>query len=155
MNTDNPDTSASEPEEFLFTCKDCGSHELYVEHFYIQRQGRSWTEYVERGTLGDDHRVSEWDSAEEVESGEEDAASAEDEGEPDRVEVDPDSHEFFVRCEGCDREIEFGWSHPNRGGRFWPSECTDFNPWRCWPEPRYRDVWAKKGWLRPSGERKA
>jgi hypothetical protein len=64
-------------------------------------------------------------------------------------EIDEDSEEFYVRCSGCDREIEFGWSHPGRGGRIWPAECSDFNPWKCWPEPRYRYKWLERGWIRP------
>ena len=49
----------------------------------------------------------------------------------------PDSFDIYVRCGGCDREIEFGWSHPD-GGRIWPVECADFDPWRAWPEKRYQ-----------------
>lgn len=64
-------------------------------------------------------------------------------------EIDEDSKEFYVRCRGCDREIEFGWSHPGRGGRIWPLESKEFNPWKCWPEPRYYDNWLKRGWIRP------
>ena len=61
---------------------------------------------------------------------------------------------FWVRCAKCKREIQFGWSHPDRGGRIWPVECNDFNPWKCWPEPRYKEQWKKNGWIRPdsSGE---
>ena len=65
----------------------------------------------------------------------------------DRKETD---EEFYVCCGGCNREIEFGWSHPDRGGRIWPAECSDFNPWESWPEPRYKESWRKKGWLRPA-----
>jgi hypothetical protein len=54
-----------------------------------------------------------------------------------------------IHCAECDREIEFGWSHPDRGGRIWPAECADFNPWKCWPEPRYTEPWLAKGWIRP------
>lgn len=61
--------------------------------------------------------------------------------------------EYYVLCDECEREIEFGWSHENQGGRIWPAECTDFNPWRCFPEPRYKENWAKKGWLRPTRRR--
>ena len=60
------------------------------------------------------------------------------------------NEEFFVICGNCEREIEFGWSHPGRGGRIWPVECNDFNPWLSWPEPRYREKWGEKNWLRPS-----
>ena len=64
----------------------------------------------------------------------------------DSEEVDTEVH---VWCGDCGREIEFGWSHPDRGGRIWPAECNDFNRWRCWPEPRFIESWHAKGWLRP------
>ena len=64
-----------------------------------------------------------------------------------------DSHEFHVCCNGCNREIEFGWSHPDRGGRIWPAECSDFNPWKCWAESRYIEKWKDKDWLRPDKDR--
>lgn len=60
-----------------------------------------------------------------------------------------DSSEIYVICATCQKEIEFGWSHPGQGGRIWPAECADFNPGLTWPEPRYRNEWAKKGWLNP------
>jgi hypothetical protein len=55
--------------------------------------------------------------------------------------------EYYVYCAGCGREIEFGWSHPDRGGRVWPVECEDFNPWKSWPEPRFKESWTKKNWI--------
>ena len=64
-------------------------------------------------------------------------------------DIDEESVECFLRCAGCFREIEFGWSHPERGGRIWPAECSDFNPWKSWPEPRYREKWLERGWIRP------
>jgi len=70
-----------------------------------------------------------------------------DQGDPEDYEIQ--DIECYVMCSECGREIEFGWSHPGRRGRIWPSECSDFNPWKCWPEPRYRESWKKKGWLRP------
>ena len=68
------------------------------------------------------------------------------------TEENQESHddEWEVTCGGCDREIEFGWSHPDRGGRIWTAEDCDFNPWKTWPEPRYRSGWEQKGWIRPS-----
>jgi hypothetical protein len=136
--------------------KDCGSHDLYVEYYYTVWQGHYWTTYVKKGSLNlestDEHRAEAWDEPEEIDSGEEDNngnEENEENGENEEAEVDEDSEEFYVKCNGCNREIEFGWSHPDRGGRIWPSECTDFNPWRCWPEPRYREQWANKGWLKP------
>ncbi|OGU62087.1 MAG: hypothetical protein A2V66_07995 [Ignavibacteria bacterium RBG_13_36_8] len=147
--------------DYLFTCKDrCGSHDLYVEHYYTIWQGTQWSTCVERGSLNidntDEHRTEEWEDPEKIDSGHEDDADAENAGEDngneetEEAEIDEDSSKFYVRCEGCNREIEFGWSHPDRGGRIWPAECTDFNPWKCWPEPRYIDTWKKKGWLGPS-----
>jgi hypothetical protein len=65
-------------------------------------------------------------------------------------EPDIDDEQFYVRCAGCERNIEFGWSHPDRGGRIWPAECADFNLWKSWPEPRYSETWAAKNWLRPT-----
>ena len=60
----------------------------------------------------------------------------------------PGNDMFFVNCAGCDREIEFGWSQPDRGGRIYPAECSDFIPEKIWPEPRYLDSWQQKHWLR-------
>lgn len=65
---------------------------------------------------------------------------------PIRSDIDP--NRFRVECDGCRREIEFGWSHPDRAGRIWPVEASDFNPMKSWPEPRFRDAWAERGWLR-------
>lgn len=73
----------------------------------------------------------------------------------DVFEKDPENEsevdeQFFVVCGDCKREVEFGWSHPDRGGRIWPVESADFNPYKSWPEPRYRENWRKKKWLRPT-----
>ena len=66
----------------------------------------------------------------------------------DLLESTKDYDKFFVNCASCDREIEFGWSQPNRGGRIFPVECSDFILGEIWPEPRYLDSWHQKGWLR-------
>jgi hypothetical protein len=63
-------------------------------------------------------------------------------------ESDSESDEFYVNCTDCDREIELGWSQPNRGVGIFPVECSDFIPWETWPEPRYLDSWQRKGCLR-------
>jgi hypothetical protein len=65
------------------------------------------------------------------------------------IEVTEEDDEWYVHCSGCGRDIEFGWSHPDRGGRIWTAEDVDFNPWKTFPEPRYRASWGQKGWLRP------
>ena len=158
MNENNK--NETNENEFLFTCKECGSHDLYVECYYKTWKGAYWKIYVKRGSLNiediSEHRVEDWEEDEEMDSGYEKSFEIDDENEDDEaeeIEIVEDTQEFYVRCEGCNREIEFGWSHPGWGGRIWPAECTDFNPWKCWPEPRYREKWAKKGWLRPVNDR--
>ena len=59
-----------------------------------------------------------------------------------------ESVEFLVSCEGCGREMEFGWSQPERSGYIWPVEWNDFNHSLVWPEPRYREKWQQRGWLK-------
>jgi hypothetical protein len=68
-------------------------------------------------------------------------------------EDNPGNDKFFVNCASCDREIEFGWLQPNRGGGIFPVECSDFIPGTIWPEPRYLDSWKQKGWLRMGDDR--
>ncbi len=70
-----------------------------------------------------------------------------------KSEYDEDSNEeveneWYLYCANCGHEVEYGWSHPE-GGRIWPAECIDFNPWKTCPIPRYEESWRKKGWLRP------
>ncbi len=72
-----------------------------------------------------------------------------------QVEARKESQEedvaYYVRCAQCGREIEFGWSEPNRGGGLiWPVESVDFQPENIWPEPRFADLWVKRGWMKPS-----
>lgn len=64
---------------------------------------------------------------------------------------DPDSLHCEVRCAECGHEIEFGYSHEDRGGRIWPVESSDFNPYKTWPEERFKGDWQRRGWLRPPG----
>jgi len=63
-------------------------------------------------------------------------------------ESDPKRDEFFVNCAECDREIEFGWTQPNGGGRIFPVECSDFSPMGLAPNAKYWDAWQQKHWLR-------
>jgi len=171
-------------EEFIFTCKDCGSHNLRVVQQYEKnfnckselkcfddcenghelaaiREFQRIDSLHSWGWLEEDHHYSsEEEEIIESESGDENLevfcedcfedADADDWDYDEELDDDEYECEVYVICDGCDREIEFGWSHPDRGGRIWPAECDDFNPWKCWPEPRYKDVWATKNWLRPS-----
>ena len=54
--------------------------------------------------------------------------------------------EFSVVCDKCGHEIEFGWSHADRGGRVWPVECSDHNPGLSFPEERFEEAWKRRGW---------
>lgn len=141
---------------------DCGSTSDGIAAQYDYHVATSYREW---GLLDDTHHWEKEESEKLDEPSEEDGFEVfcekcyetapeddwqqEEENAEQDSEQAPDSTEFYVYCDRCEREIEFGWSHPDRGGRIWPAECTDFNPWKSWPEPRYRESWAKKNWLRP------
>jgi len=147
-------------------CKTCGGHSLTVTHVWSILAGpdsKSWREW---GLLKGDH-LWRYDFKEKVEQAKDEEGEVEQgdfgefaeddsDSEPEEYEVfeeesNPESDEFYVNCAGCDREIEFGWSQPDRGGRIFPAECSDFVPEECWPEPRYWDSWQQKHWLRNGG----
>jgi hypothetical protein len=154
-------------EEFVNTlgcdCEDGPSDGIAATFTNVVR-----TQLSERGVLDEDHRAQEWEKSEETGDAETECIEHEvycqecyESADQNDWEIhnnpeddETEDSEFFVRCAGCDREIEFGWSHPDRGGRIWPAESKDFNPWKSWPEPRYRESWAKKGWFRPNGQRR-
>ena len=77
-----------------------------------------------------------------------DSASEPEEYEIIEPENDQDSDEFYVNCENCDREIEFGWSEPDRHGLILPVEFSDFDPAESWPDPKYWEIWQQRGWVR-------
>ena len=66
-------------------------------------------------------------------------------------EVEEDERpELTICCAGCEKEIEFGYSHDNLVGRLWLAEGDRaFNPWRTFPDPKYVERWGPRGWLRP------
>jgi len=148
-----------------FTCKTCGSHGITVTHTWTILVGPDTESWQEWGPLEADH-LWRYDDKEKIEKEDDDDEDNEGErgdfgefveddsdSEPEEYEIfeeesDSESDEFFVNCTGCDREIEFGWSQPDRGGRIFPVECSDFNPGEIWPEPRYLDSWQQKHWLR-------
>lgn len=151
-----------------FTCQSCGSHNLTVTHVWnilAGPQSESWQEW---GALDADHswhfdfkekiETEEEDEEAEVERGdfgefaEDDSDSEPEEYETYEPEGDPQGDEFYVNCASCDREIEFGWSQPERGGRIYPVECSDFVPGEYWPEPRYWEAWQQKHWLEKNVE---
>ena len=116
------------------------------------------------GSLDDEHRVTEDRNNDEVEEVDSEPQEREtschdciDEATPndwisetDDWETVDGSERYELRCVHCGHEIEFGWSHPDRGGRIWPVECADFDPWQSWPEPRFVPAWNRRGWLRPT-----
>jgi hypothetical protein len=149
-------TLIEEYEETLpCVCRKRDSSVAAVRHYHFQTQMRegSWLD-------GDHH----FDDVDDREKGDRDTlkdkmdvscshclerSSASDWAVEQIGEAEIDNEKFSVHCT-CGREVEFGWSHPDRGGRIWPAECSDFNPWRSFPEERFTESWRKKGWLRPA-----
>jgi len=143
-----------------FTCKECSGHNLVVTHVWDILAGANSERWQEWGPLKEDHHWQyefrekvEDDIENEVQRGdfgdfeEDDSASEPEEYEVYGTEKDRESDEFYVNCESCDREVEFGWSKPDRNGLIWPVEFTDFVPVACWPDPKYAVTWQKRGWL--------
>ena len=156
----------NEIETSKFTCKECGGHDLIVTHVWSILAGPDSETWQEWGLLSANHlwRYNFKEMIEQKEDGEDlergdygEFAEDDSDSEPEEYEIfeqksDPESDEFYVNCAGCDREIEFGWSQPDRGGRIFPVECADFTPGKYWPEPRYFDSWQQKHWLRVGEE---
>lgn len=131
---------------------------------------RVWTEVVSLyryGVLDDKHRIRKGEEpAEEIlkeidEEGVErncehcieSASQSEFEGKLLEETIDPAREEIFLNCMDCGREIEFGRSKPAGVRKIWPVEADDFDHRRLWPDPKYRAVWAERGWLRePHGK---
>ena len=151
----------SDHQRWEFTCKECGGHKLTVTRVWSILAGPDSESWQEWGPLEANHlwrfefkkkvekekdaEVEEWDFAEYAKD---DSSSQPEEYEIYEPENNPGNDEVYVYCASCNREIEFGWSQPDRGGRIFPAECSDFIPGQVWPEPRYLDSWQRKGWLR-------
>jgi hypothetical protein len=143
-----------------FTCKECGGHSLIVTHVWSIMAGSRSERWQEWGPLKDNHHWH-YEFTEKIdgdaddenqrdaigEDEESDSASEPEEYEIYEPETDRESDEFFVNCGNCDREIEFGWSQPDRRGLIWPVEFSDFDPNESWPDPKYTDIWKQRGWL--------
>jgi hypothetical protein len=144
-----------------FTCLCCGGHRLIVTHVWTIQVGASRETWQEWGPLDERHH---WHndskgSAEEEnieddpqsgsvgDSAEDDPAEEYKEYEIHQTETCWESDEFFVNCANCDREVEFGWSKPDRRGLIMPVEFVDFVPAINWPDPKYVNVWQQRGWL--------
>jgi hypothetical protein len=148
-----------------FTCNTCGDHTLIVTHVWSNLAGTKSERWQEWGPLKDDHHW-QYEFKEKIEDGADDDVQRGDFGEfeeddsvsePEEFEIyetqtDRESDEFFVNCGNCDREIEFGWSQPDRRGLIFPVEFSDFVPSKSWPDPKYVDVWQQRGWLRRSSD---
>lgn len=156
---DRRSTAMNDYKPWEFTCKTCGGHSINVFRSWTILAGPDSESWQEWGPLEANHlwrfefkkkiekddEVEGWDFAEYAKD---DSSSKPEEYEVYEPEDNPGNDEFYVNCASCDREIEFGWSQPNRGGRIFPVECSDFVPDGIWPEPRYLDSWQQKGWLK-------
>lgn len=151
----------NEEDGAKFTCKVCSGHTLIVTHVWTVLAGEDTERWQEWGPLKSNHHW-QYDFKEQIEDNAEDEVERGDFGEyeeddsdsePDTYEIyepetDRESDEFYVNCENCDREIEFGWSQPDRRGLIFPVEFSDFNPAECWPDPKYIQSWLQKEWVR-------
>lgn len=151
-----------DPQAWTFNCPECGGQSLTVTRVWTILAGPDTEHWQEWGPLNQDHQwhfeYSEKIEPEDIEDeeaqlgdvgeyAEDDADTEPEEAEIFEPEDDPEGDEFFVNCADCDREVEFGWSRPDRGGRIYPAECSDFVPGQTWPEPRYLQAWQDKNWL--------
>ena len=155
----------NEHKPWKFTCTTCGSHKLTVYRIWTILAGPESETWQEWGPLEANH-LWRFEFKEKIEKSEDDevergdfGAFAQDDSSsrPEEYEIfemhnNSGNDEFYVNCAGCDREIEFGWSQPDRGGGIFPAECSDFYPEGLWPEPRYLASWKKKGWLKNEGK---
>jgi len=145
---------------FKFTCNSCNGHDLIVTHIWSILAGARSERWQEWGPLNDNHHWQyefkekiEENADDEVQRGdfgefaEDDSDSEPEKYETYETETNRESDEFFVNCGICDREVEFGWSKPDRRGLIMPVEFTDFIPSESWPDPKYLDIWQRKGWL--------
>jgi hypothetical protein len=149
-------------DPFKFTCSVCGGHDLTVMHVWnilADLESEQWQEW---GPLKDNHHW-QYEFKEKLDENEGDEPQlgdlsefAEDDSDsnPEDYEVfepktNQEDDEFFVNCGNCDKEIEFGWSEPDRHGLIFPVEFSDFIPNECWPDPKYVEIWDQRGWLRP------
>jgi hypothetical protein len=144
-----------------FTCKECGGHTLIVTHIWNILAGVNSERWQEWGVLKENHhwqyefkeRVED-NTDDNVQTGdfsdfeEDDSASEPEDYEIHEAETSREEDEFFVNCEGCDREVEFGWEQPDRRGLILPVEFSDFMPSQSWPDPKYIDIWQHRGWMR-------
>ncbi len=151
----------STTESEIFTCSNCGGHEVVVSRVWSIQAGSESETWKEWGRLRDDHHWQfefkekiEANSEDEVQRGdfgefqEDNSDSEPEEYELHEPETNRESDEFLVNCGDCDREIEFGWSEADRRGLIWPIEFSDFDPLKSWPDPKYVEAWEKRGWLR-------
>jgi hypothetical protein len=152
-------------QSWEFTCKTCGGQRLTVSRVWLTLAGSEIERWQETGPLKANHlwmfRIRE-KVEKEIDPNKEDEVQRWDFSEYTKrdspYELEdykifalrgyPIGDKFYVNCADCDREIEFGWSQSNRGGRIYPVECSDFIPENVWPDPKYVKVWQQRGWIR-------
>jgi len=148
-------------ENSKFCCKVCGYRQLIVSRVWNIEAGINSESWREWGPLNDDHHWQfefkekiEKNEDDEVQRGnigeftEDDSDSKPEDYELSDFETDRESDKFFVNCGNCDREVEFGWTEPDRRGVIMPVEFSDFDPLESWADPKYLDAWRERGWLK-------
>jgi hypothetical protein len=161
----------NDTQSWEFTCKTCGGHELTVSRVWKILAGPESECWQEWGPLEANH-LWRFKFKEKIEKNEDkdkeevfrrnfstynkDNSSSK----PEIYEIfephnNPGNDKFFVNCASCDREIEFGWSQPDRGGGIFPVECSDFVPGEIWPEPRYLELWHKNNWFKDEDDQRS
>jgi len=154
-------TSMHDYQPWEFTCKTCRGQRLTVSRVWLTLAGSEIERWQESGPLKANHLWSfkfREKIEKEIDPNKEDEVKRWDFSEYTKNKLEeyknfalrgyPIGDKFYVNCADCDREIEFGWSQPNRGGRIYPVECSDFFPEKVWPDPKYVNVWQQRGWLR-------
>lgn len=154
----------SDTDVFKFTCKECGGHNLIVTHVWTILAGVNSERWQEWGPLGNNHHWH-YEYREKIENDIENEIQGDGVGDFDEDDTESgeyevyqtgngqENDEFFVNCETCDREVEFGWSKPDRRGLIFPVEFRDFVALDSWPDPKYMNDWQQKDWLKQQNSR--
>jgi len=54
---------------------------------------------------------------------------------------------YTVQCSGCLKQLDFGWTEPQRGGRLVPAGTKDFKLSSLHPDPQHEKRETKGCWL--------
>jgi hypothetical protein len=120
----------NDSQSWEFTCKTCGGHTLTVTRVWTILAGPDSESWQEWGPLEANH-LWRFEFKEKIEKKEEEEGDVDrwdfgsytkdnSSSKPEDYEIfepedNPGNDKFYVNCASCDREIEFGWSQPDRG----------------------------------------